>query len=922
MEKSSYSRIISYVLPNLGFFALSTLGYFLFAISQVGIADWFRQIVDYISVPDSSLNLYLPLLLLFLAFGRGAGYFMGNFFMAIVSTRLVFDLRKNLFKSLIYLPSNFYDSNNSGHLLSRITFNVAQINEAGTAAITIIVREGLIVIGLLSYLFYLNWQLTAFLFLASPFILLVVSIAGKRMKRVSTRIQNSMGDVTQVSSESISANKEIKIFGQQESEIEKFNSVNTNNRTQNLKLETTNSLQSPIIQLFLAMALAVITWVALDSSFFNKMSPGTFIAFFGAAAMLPRPIRQLSMTNSMIQKGLAAAEVIFQQMDLKPENNRGAIELSDVKGSISFENVFFSYSENEQVLNDISFAVSKGDTLAIVGQSGSGKSTLVNLIPRFYEISNGKVTIDDCDIKDIQLENLRSHVSIVSQNTVLFNDSVKNNISYANPNATDLEITEAAKKANAHDFIEKLPRGYDTIIGDDGTLISGGQRQRIAIARALLKDAPILILDEATSALDSESENQIQQAIDNLKIGKTTIVIAHRLSTVENAENIIVLKNGEIVENGSHEELMSLENSYYDLYKNQFKDEVEPPKKGYISHNAQFNLSEFQTSNFVEEAWYDNKSWIKIFLPLSWIYRFLFKIFRNRAIASSWKPDIKTIVIGNITVGGTGKTPLTIWLTNELKKQGYRPGIISRGYKGSAKNYPMQIDYSSSASDVGDEPMIIFKNTLSPVVVGPDRVESAKYLISKNNCDILLSDDGLQHFRLGRDVEIAMIDGIRKFGNNHLLPAGPLREPTKKLEQVDFVINTNNFYSSEAEKLENNFLMTYKPVKWVSLQSLKSIDINDWSKDRIVYGIAGIGNPSSFFSLLRSLGFQVIEKIFPDHHEFVDTDFNEMNDLPIIMTEKDAIKCNFLRNPNCWYLKIEPNIPEKFISDLFKKIRN
>ena len=288
MEKSSYSRIISYVLPNLGFFALSTLGYFLFAISQVGIADWFRQIVDYISIPDSSLNLYLPLLLLLLAFGRGAGYFMGNFFMAIVSTRLVFDLRKNLFKSLIYLPSNFYDSNNSGHLLSRITFNVAQINEAGTAAITIIVREGLIVIGLLSYLFYLNWQLTAFLFLASPFILLVVSIAGKRMKRVSTRIQNSMGDVTQVSSESISANKEIKIFGQQESEIKKFNSVNTNNRTQNLKLETTNSLQSPIIQLFLAMALAVITWVALDSSFFNRMSPGTFIACLLYTSPSPR----------------------------------------------------------------------------------------------------------------------------------------------------------------------------------------------------------------------------------------------------------------------------------------------------------------------------------------------------------------------------------------------------------------------------------------------------------------------------------------------------------------------------------------------------------------------------------------------------------------------------------------------------------
>ena len=339
---SPYSRIISYVLPNLGFFLLSSLGYFLFAISQVGIADWFRQIVDYISQPDSSLNLYLPLLLIILAFGRGIGYFIGNFFMALVSTRLVFDLRKDLFKSLIYLPSNFYDSNNSGHLLSRITFNVSQINEAGTAAITILLREGLIVIGLLSYLLYLNWQLTALLFLASPFILLVVSIAGKRMKRVSTRIQNSMGDVTQVSSESINANKEVKIFGQQENEINKFNSVNSNNRIQNLKLETTNSLQSPIIQMFLALALAIITWVALDSSFFERMSPGTFIAFFGAAAMLPRPIRQLSMTNSMIQKGLAAAEVIFKQMDLQPEINDGLIEISNIKGDISFKKVNFS----------------------------------------------------------------------------------------------------------------------------------------------------------------------------------------------------------------------------------------------------------------------------------------------------------------------------------------------------------------------------------------------------------------------------------------------------------------------------------------------------------------------------------------------------------------------------------------------------
>ena len=921
MKKSSYSRIISYVFPNLGFFILSFAGYLLFALSQVGIADWFRQIVDYISKPDNSLNLYLPLLLLLFALGRGIGYFVGHFNMAIVSTRLIYDLRKDLFKSLVYLPSNFYDMSNSGHLLSRMTFNVTQIKDSGTYAITILVREGLIVLGLLGYLIFLNWKLTALLFVASPFILLVVSLAGKRMKRVSTRIQNSMGDVTQVSSESINANKEVKIFGQQGNEINKFDAVNYDNRNQNLKLELTNSLQSPIIQMFLALALAVITWVALDASFFERMSPGTFIAFFGAAAMLPRPVRYLSLTNAMIQRGIAAADVIFNQIDLKPEINDGSDEISDIRGDITFKNVSFSYSENEKILDNVNFSIERGNTLAIVGKSGSGKTTLVNLIPRFYEISKGEIEIDEYNCKDLKLENLRSLISIVSQNTVLFNDSIKNNICYAKPSASDEEIISAAKKASAHDFIESLPNGYNTIVGDDGTLLSGGQKQRIAIARALLKDAPIIILDEATSALDSESENQIQEAINNLKIGKTTIVIAHRLSTVENAENIIVLKDGKIVESGTHEELMNLQKSYFELYKNQFTDEEEKEVPKIPVLKSQFSISEQKTANFIEEAWYQNKSWIKILLPISWLYRFLFKVFRKRNLSSAWKPDFKTIVIGNLTVGGTGKTPLVIWLANELKKEGYLPGIVSRGYKGLSNNNPILINSSSSPIDVGDEPLIIHKNTNCPVVIGSNRVNAAKFLIEKTSCNILISDDGLQHFKLGRDIEIAMIDGIRKFGNNLLIPAGPLREPIKRLEQIDFVINTNSFYSKEAETKENNFLMSYKPIHWVNLVTNQSINIQDWNKDKIVYGIAGIGNPTSFFSLLRSLDFQVIEKIFPDHHEFIDTDFSELNDLPIVMTEKDAIKCKFLKNPNCWYLKIEPIIDEKFRNNLFKKIK-
>lgn len=923
MNKSPYSRIVSYVLPSSGFFILSSIGYLLFALSQVGIADWFRQIVDYIAQPNPTLTIYLPLLLLLLAFGRGLGYFLGNFFMALVSTRLVHDLRNDLFKSLIYLPSKFYDSNTSGHLLSRITFNVMQINEAGTAAITILIREGLIVIGLLSYLFYLNWKLTAFLFITAPFILFVVSIAGKRMKRVSTRIQNSMGDVTQVSSESINANKEIKIFGRQISEFDKFKKVNDDNRSQNLKLETTNSLQSPVIQFILAISLAFISWIALDSSVIERMTPGTFIAFFGAAAMLPRPIRQLSTTNSMIQKGIAAAEIVFSQMDIKPENNLGRQEIEKPLGKLDFSDVNFSYKPGLKTLENISFSLSQGETLALVGHSGSGKSTLVNLIPKFYELNSGNIYVDDIDINEVELENLRSLISVVSQNTILFNDTVFNNVKFAKPEANEDEIIDACKKSNAHEFIESLPNGYQTKVGEDGTLLSGGQKQRIAIARALLKNSPYLILDEATSALDSESETLIQQAIENLKEGKTTIVIAHRLSTVESADKILVLEKGKVLEEGSHQELISSKGLYFDLYKNQFKDsDLENSETQDENYEPKYTLSELKTSNIIEDAWYANKFWIKILWPISLIYRFLYTQFKNKALEKSWKPEIKTIVIGNLTVGGSGKTQFVIWLSNFLKSKGMKPGIISRGYKSRSSKFPLLVDHNSSADLVGDEPLIIKRNTKCPVAVGPNRINAAKYLLENSNCDVLISDDGLQHFQLGRDIEVIMVDGLRKFGNQMLLPAGPLREPLQKLDQSNYVVNTNQFWSEEASNKDNNFLMSYKPVSWINLTSGQSISINSWKEDKIVYGIAGIGNPDSFFSLLRSLGFQVIEKIFPDHHEFISSDFDDLDDLPVIMTEKDAVKCNFINKRNYWYLKIEANLEETFKEKFLEEIKS
>ena len=553
-KKSNYSRLIGYVLPSYGFFLISFIGFFIFAGSQVAIAEWFRQIVDFVSNPKSDQYLFLPIALVALALIRGIGFYLGSYFMAFVATKLVHDLRSDLFVTLVNLPSKFFDSNTSGHLLSRITFNVSQVSEAGTEAIKIILREGLIVIGLLSYLIYLNWQLTLVLIFTSPFIAGIVYLAGRRLRRVSTRIQNAMGDVTHLSSESISANKEVKLFGRQESEFKKLVSASEHNRIQTLKLESTNAISSPLIQVILSIALATITWFAIDASVITNMSSGTFIAFFGAAAMLAKPIRQLSTTNSMIQRGLAAAEAIFSQIDEKDELDEGKNELKDIDGEIEFKNVNFQYDQaDKSSLEEINFSVSKGSTLAIVGSSGAGKSTLVNLIPRFYEVTNGEVRIDGKNVKDFSLKSLRSEISFVSQNTVLFNDSIYNNISFADPEANRDKVIEAAKKAHANEFIERLPQGYDTKIGDDGTLLSGGQKQRIAIARALLKNCSILILDEATSALDSESEKLVQAAVDNLKQGKTTIVIAHRLSTVESADEILVLGQGKILETGSHE---------------------------------------------------------------------------------------------------------------------------------------------------------------------------------------------------------------------------------------------------------------------------------------------------------------------------------------------------------------------------------
>ena len=921
-----YFRLLSYLTPYLLYFFVSILSFAVYAGSQVAATEWLKRLIDFVNNPIEEYRWILPLALVLIALLRGISFFIGNYLLSFISNKIVHALRTELFHKLTTLPSSFFDNQASGHLVSRITFNVMQVTGAVTNSVKILIREGLLVIGLVIYLMLLNWQLALILFIAGPFIAVIVSVAAKRLRKISNKIQTAMGDVTHVASEAINAYREVKSFGGEEYENNRFLKASENNRIQNLKLEATNAIASPLVQIFLSSALALITWLALDPKVIISMSSGAFIAFFGGAAMLAKPVRQLSEVNSQIQKGLAAATDIFSQLDEDPETNDGIYKTKKINGEINFKNVSFSYDNEvniENVLKDINLTIFPGQTIAFVGKSGAGKTSLLSLIPRFYSNYSGDISVDGVSLEDYEIKNLRSHISLVSQNVTLFNDTVAKNINYGSLQKDFKKITEASEKAHADSFIRAMPDGYDTLVGDDGVLLSGGQRQRIAIARAILKDSPILILDEATSALDSESEQHIQEAMKELTKNRTTLIIAHRLSTIENSDKIVVLDEGRIVEEGTHKDLLLNKSHYASLHKNQFKDsdkkKEKPIQQDYLEITEGIIEDE---KGFLENSWYKKRSWLWLLWPISFVVGLIVSNRRSKFKKNpkkSWKPKVPVIVVGNIMVGGTGKTPLVIWLTNSLKKLGYKPGVISRGYGGRAKSYPLLITENTSVINSGDEPLIIFKNTSVPVYVSPNRAEAARRLVQDTSCDVIISDDGMQHYSLGRDVEIAVFDGNRGIGNKLLLPAGPLREPLRRLREVDFIVSSNSSFLDK--KYKEDYIFKFKPIKWIRIHDNSSYDLNDWPLKKEVNAVAGIGNPSKFFNLLKKLGFNTLRNIFPDHYQFNESDLIFTNNLPIIMTEKDAVRCSNMNLRNLWYLKVEVDMPLSFAEDIARKIK-
>ena len=569
----TYKRLLSYVKPFKRQFSYAIAGMVGYAITESAFAAIMKPLLDGSFVEqNASTIIWVPIMIIVIFLVRGIAGYASTYFMSWIGWRVIKELRKEVFAKYLSLPSKYYDNASSGELISRITFNSQKVAQAASTTLTVMVRDSLTAIGLLALMFYQSWQLSLCFLIIGPIIGLIVGRVSKQFRAVSRHIQGSMGEVSHVIQEAVDGSRVIKIFGGQDTEALAFEKVNERNRVFNMKETAIRALNVPVIQMLVAVALAIIVYLASSGILDEKMSVGRFMSFVTAMLLLFQPLRRLTSLNNQIQNGIAAGESLFETLDLESEKDTGTKTLEGPIQSIEYSQINLQYAaEKPAVLHDIDLRIEAGETIAFVGESGSGKTSLVNLLPRFYDMDSGMIQINGAPIVDYTLESLRNQIAYVSQDVMLFNDTIANNIAYGHKHDVDTDaLHEACIAAHAHHFIMQMDKQYDTLTGENGVMLSGGQRQRVAIARAILKNAPILILDEATSALDSESERKVQQGLEELMKTGTTLVVAHRLSTIEKADRIVVMDRGGIVEIGTHTDLLAKDSFYRRLHSLQF----------------------------------------------------------------------------------------------------------------------------------------------------------------------------------------------------------------------------------------------------------------------------------------------------------------------------------------------------------------
>jgi ATP-binding cassette, subfamily B, bacterial MsbA len=567
-DLSLYLRLLTYVKPYWRVFGISILAMMLLAITNPATAALFKYMIEGVFLTqNSALVTQIIAALVVLSVMAALANYVSGLSLHWVSNKVIMDLRSVLFAKLLTFPSAFYDYQTSGALVSKFTYDVTQIKEASTNVLNVLVRDSLTIIGLLAWMLYIDWEMTMISLVAAPAIAGFLLLIRRRLRRMSRNVQDSMGDIHHILAEVVGGEKIVKLYGGQKHEQQRFGKAINNNRRSTMKFASAAVASSPVVQLITALALAAIIYVAAQKAAAGSIGVDDFVSFFTAILMILGPLKRLVRINEHIQRGLAACESVFGLLVEPAEEDRGKTELAAVEGNIEFSNLSFSYKgDDTHALTNIDLNIKAGETVALVGTSGSGKSTLANLLPRFYQYSEGSILLDGHDIQGLPMTSLREKIALVNQDIILFNDSIKQNITYGRKGFSDEQIQAAAEKANAIGFINKLPDAFETRIGDKGATLSGGQRQRIALARAFLKNAPILILDEATSALDTESERAIQTALNEVRKNRTCLIIAHRLSTIENADRVIVLEDSRIVESGTHKELLERKGSYAKLY--------------------------------------------------------------------------------------------------------------------------------------------------------------------------------------------------------------------------------------------------------------------------------------------------------------------------------------------------------------------
>lgn len=933
-DSSLYRRLLSYVGRYWFLLIFAFLGFVTAAAAEGYFVSLFGNLIDDWDDAKVRAAATIPIMMAVVTVMRALGAILGEAAMSRVSFGVVYDLREQLFGHILKSPSSYFDNASQGHIVSQITFTVTQLRDTGTDALRALIQDGLKVIAYLVFLMLIDWRLTLLFIAMAPILGLVVAFASNRFRRISRRIQHSMGDVTHVVSEVANGYREVKIFGAQQQEAERFLAASKVNRQQNMKMVITKVFSSQTNETIIALALCGLIVVLYSPEFGVQLTSGKAVEFLVLAGMLGRPIRKLSEINAKLQRGFAAAEDIFRQLDSGIEENAGSFELDRACGEVAIRDVSFRYvAEGPDVLHSINLHVAPGQTVALVGRSGSGKSTLASLLPRFYDIERGSILLDGHEIQDFELGNLRKHISFVSQQVTLFNDTLRNNIAYGDmADASDHAITQALQRSYADEFVRQLPDGLDTIVGDDGVLLSGGQRQRIAIARALLKDAPVLIMDEATSALDNESEKYIQAALQEVMVGRTTLVIAHRLSTVESADFIVVMDQGRIVQQGTHSELLTQSGAYADLYNAQFQDDQDAQAAVALEVAAAAHAKPLirsgtllgRSTNSITRAWYSNALWVKVLLPLSWLYGWLS---RRRArsqkaqcqqLAAQNQSRLPVIVVGNITVGGTGKTPLVVALVDFLAAQGFAPGVVSRGYKGKLSRKGALLPAGAAASQYSDEGVMLKHRLQCPVAIAAERTVGIS-LLQQAGCNLIIADDGLQHYAMTRDLEIAVIDASRGVGNGLLLPAGPLREPVERLSEVDFVVS----HGGRSGLSSREYGMYSRPLRFRRLSDDTTVAVTSFHEHYPwVHAICGIGNPDRFLRSLTDLGISVEPHVYPDHHAYTGEEIDFASGVTVVCTDKDAIKLSELdiNLSHVWALEIAAELDAEFTTALMARL--